>query len=86
MWNITLVIGCSLRMKKESVLAGSSYWVHGSWVLNFEIKIQNWKLEMGTSQQAEPKLGTGLQLEPDSVPELTPELIACNFWFFIFLN
>jgi hypothetical protein len=41
---------------------------------------------MGTSQQPEPKLGTGFQLEPDSEPELTPKLIACNFWFFIFLN
>jgi hypothetical protein len=40
---------------------------------------------MGTSQQPEPKLGTGLQLEPDSEPELTPKLIACNFWFSIFL-
>jgi hypothetical protein len=68
------------------MLAGSSYWVPGSWDLNFEKKIQNWKLEMGTSQQPEPKLGTGLQLEPDSEPELTPKLITCNFWFFIFFN
>jgi hypothetical protein len=43
-----------------------------------EKQIQNWKLEMGTSQQPKPKLGTGLQLEPDSEPELTPKLIACN--------
>jgi hypothetical protein len=68
------------------MLAGSSYWVPGSWVLNFEKEIQNWKLEMGTSQQPESKLGTGLQLEADSEPELIPKLIACNFWFFIFLN
>jgi hypothetical protein len=67
------------------MLAGSSYWVPGSWVLNFENTIQSWKLEMGTSQQPEPKLGTGLQLEPDSEPELTPKLIACNFLFSIFL-
>ncbi len=26
---------------------------------------------MGTSQQPEPKLGTGPQLKPDSEPELT---------------
>jgi hypothetical protein len=67
------------------VLAGSSNWVPGSWVLNFQKKIQNLKLEMGTSQQPEPKLGTGLQLEQDLEPELTPKLIACNFWFLIFL-
>jgi hypothetical protein len=67
------------------VLAGSSNWVPGSWVLNFENKIQNWKSEMRTSQQPESKLGTGLQLERDSEPELTPKLISCNFWFFIFL-
>jgi len=46
--------------------------------------IQNWKLEMGTSQQPEPKLGTGPQLKPDSEPKLTPKLIAWNFQFFIF--
>jgi hypothetical protein len=67
------------------VLAGSSNWVPGSWVLNFEKKIQNWKLEMGSSQQPEPNLGAGLLLEPDWEPELTPKLISCNFWFFIFL-
>jgi hypothetical protein len=39
---------------------------------------------MGTSQQPEPKLGTGLQLKLDSEPERTPKLIACNFWFSIF--
>ncbi len=39
---------------------------------------------MGTSQQPEPKLGTGPQLKPDSEPELTPKLIAWNFRFFIF--
>jgi hypothetical protein len=68
------------------VLAGSSNWVPVLWVFNFEKKIQNWKLEMGTSQQPEPKLGTGLQLEPDSERELTPKLIACNFRFFIFIK
>jgi hypothetical protein len=47
-------------------------------------EIQNWKLEKGTSQQPEPKLGTGPQLEPDPEPELTPKLIAWNFLFFIF--
>jgi len=30
---------------------------------------------------AEPKLGTGVQLEPDPEPELTPKRIAYNFWF-----
>ncbi len=70
-------------MKKASVLAGSSYRVPGSWVLNFEKKSEL-EPKMGTSQQPEPKLGTGLQLEPDSEPELTPKLIACNFWYFIF--
>ncbi len=51
-------------MKKQSVLAGSSYWGPGTWVLNCE---KNSQLEpkMGTSQQPEPKLGTSLQLEPD---------------------
>jgi hypothetical protein len=39
---------------------------------------------MGTSQQPEPKLGTGPQLKPDSKPELTPKHIAWNFRFFIF--
>jgi len=38
--------------------------------------------KMGTSQHPEPKLGTGLQLEPDPEPELTPKRIAYNFWFF----
>jgi hypothetical protein len=54
----------------------------------FKFWKKNSQLEpkMGTSQQPEPKLGTGLQLEPDSEPELTPKLIACNFWFFIVLN
>jgi len=66
------------------VLASSSNWVPGSQVFNFEKKIQNWKLEMGTSQQSEPKLGIGPQLKPDSEPEVTPKLIAWNFWFFIF--
>jgi hypothetical protein len=72
-------------MKKQLVLAGSTYWVPGSWVLNFE---KNSQLEpkMGTSQQPEPKLGTGLQLEPDPEPELTPKRIASNFWFFTFSN
>ncbi len=70
-------------MKKGSVLPGSSYWVPGSWVFNFE---KNWQLEpkMGTSQQPEPKLGTGIQLELDPEPELTPKRIAYNFWFFTF--
>jgi hypothetical protein len=70
-------------MKKQSVLAGSRYWVPGSWVLNFE---NNSQLEpkMGTSQQPEPKLGTGVELEPDPEPELTPKRIAYNFWFFTF--
>jgi hypothetical protein len=43
-------------MKKYSVLAGSSYWVPGSWVLNFE-KNSQLDPKMGTSQQPEPKLG-----------------------------
>jgi hypothetical protein len=42
--------------------------------------------KMGTSQQPEPKLRTGIQLQPDPDPELTPERIAYNFWFFTFLN
>jgi hypothetical protein len=62
-------------MKKQSVLASSSYWVPGSWVLNF-----------GKNSQLEPKMGTSLQLEPDPEPELTPKRIAYNFWFFTFLN
>ncbi len=70
MWNITCVIGRSFKMKIYLVLVGSSNRVPGSWVLNFEKTVQNWKLEMGTSQQPEPKLGTGLQLE------LTPKLIS----------
>jgi hypothetical protein len=70
-------------MNEEIImLASSSFWAAGSWVLSFEKKIQNWKLEMGTSQQPEPKLGTGLQLEQDSEPELTPKLIV----FFPFLT
>jgi hypothetical protein len=55
-------------MKKQSVLAGSSYWVPGSWVLNF-----------GKNSQLEPKMGTNLQLEPDPEPELIPKRIAYNF-------
>jgi hypothetical protein len=70
-------------MKKGSVLAGSSYWVPGSWVLNFEKKSQL-EPKMGTSQQPEPKLGTGIQLEPDPKSEMTPKCIAYNFWFFTF--
>jgi len=66
------------------VLASPSNWVPGSGIFNFEKKIQNWKLEMGTSQQSEPKLGTGPQLKPDSEPEVTPKLIAWNSRFFIF--
>jgi len=66
------------------VLAGSSNWYLGDGCLILKKKIQNWELEMGTSQQPEPKLGTGPQLKPDSEPELTPKLIAWNFRFFIF--
>ncbi len=66
------------------MLAGPSNWVPGSWVFDFGKKIPNWKLEMGTSQQPEPKLGTGPQLKPDSEPERTPKLIAWNLRFFIF--
>ncbi len=36
-----------LFMNEEIImLAGSSFWAPGSWVLSFEKKIQNWKLEM----------------------------------------
>jgi len=68
------------------VLAVSSNWVPGSWVFNFEKEIQNWKLEMGTNQQPKPKLGTGLQLEPDSEPELTPNSLHAIFGSFFKLK
>jgi len=71
-------------VKKESVLAGSSYWVPESWVLNFEKKSQL-EPKMATSKEPEPKLGTGIQSEPDPEPELNPKRIAYNFWFFTFL-
>jgi hypothetical protein len=57
----------------------------GSWVLNFEKKSQL-ELKLETSQQPEPKLGTGIQLETDPEPELTPKRIEYNFWFFTFSN
>ncbi len=72
-------------MKKQLVLAGSTYWVPGSWILNFFLNSQL-EQKMGTSQQPEPKLGTSLQLEPDLEPELIPKRIAYNFWFFTFSN
>jgi hypothetical protein len=53
--------------------------------LNFFFKSEL-EPKVGASQQPKPKLETGIQLEPDPEPELTPKRIAHNFSFFTSSN
>jgi hypothetical protein len=67
-------------------LAGSSNWVPGSWVLNFEKNNSELEIRNGNQSATRTKTGnwppirTGLRTKTDA------KLIACNFWFFILKN
>jgi hypothetical protein len=72
-------------MKKQSVLAGSSYWVPGSWVLNFGKKFTT-GTKNGNQSATRTKTENRPSVRTGPRTRTAPKRIAYNFWFFTFLN
>ncbi len=72
-------------MKKESVLAGSSYWVPGSWVFNFE---KQFTTETKNGNQSATRTKTGNQPSVRTRPRTRtdPKTRCIQFLVLHFLN